>query len=56
MVLGARIGVRGVGCMNEISMKNVCGVNSVMKRGVLHASKERKRVSKINIEYYFPGF
>jgi hypothetical protein len=46
MVVGARIGVRGVGCMSEISMKNVCGINSIMKRGVLHTSKERKRVSK----------
>ena len=53
MVLGARIEVRGVGCMNEVSMKNVCGVNSIMKRGVLHASKERKRVSKIQDSLVF---
>ena len=53
MVLGARIEVRGVGCMSEISMRNVCGINSIMKRGVLHASKERKRVSKIQDSLVF---
>ncbi len=53
MVLGARIEVRGVGCMSEISMKNVCGINSIMKRGVLHASKERKRVNKVQDSLVF---
>ncbi len=53
MVLGARIGVRGAGCMSEIIMKNVCGINSIMKRGVLHTSKKRKRVSKIQDSLVF---
>ncbi len=53
MLLGARMKVRGVGCMSEISMKNVCGINSIMKCGVLHASKERKRVSKIQDSLVF---
>ena len=39
--------------MGEMSMENVCGVNSIMKRGVLHASKERKRVSKVQDSLVF---
>ena len=42
-----------MGCTSEVSMKNVCGINSIMKRGVLHASKERKRVSKIQDSWVF---
>jgi hypothetical protein len=52
-MLGARIEVRGMGCMREVSMKNVCGINSIMKHGVLHASKERKCVSKIQDSLVF---
>jgi hypothetical protein len=53
MVLGARIEGRGVGCKSEVCMKSVCGINSIMKRGVLHASKERKRVSKVQDSLVF---
>ncbi len=53
MMLGARIEGRGVGCKSEVSMKNVCGINSIMKCGVLHASKERKRVSKVQDSLVF---
>jgi hypothetical protein len=47
MVLSARIEGRGMGCVSEISMKNACGINSIMKRGMLHAPKERKRISSV---------
>ncbi len=39
--------------MSELSMKNACGINSIMKRGVLHASKERKRISKVQDSLVF---
>ena len=41
IVLSARIEGRGMGCMGEMSMRNACGINSIMKRGMLHAPKER---------------
>jgi hypothetical protein len=53
IVLSARIEGRGVGCMSELSMKNACGINSIVERGVLHASKERKRISKVQDSLVF---
>jgi hypothetical protein len=46
IVLSARIGGRGRRCVSEVSMENACGINSIMKRGMLHAPKERKCISK----------
>jgi hypothetical protein len=46
MVLGARIGVRGVGCMSEISMKNVCGINSIMNKTLNYLISESHLRSK----------
>jgi hypothetical protein len=45
--------VRGVRYMGEMNMENVCGVNSIMKRGVLHASKEHKSVSQVQDSLVF---
>jgi hypothetical protein len=37
--------------MSEISMESVCGVNSIMKRGVLHAPKEfENKISEVNVK------
>jgi hypothetical protein len=35
------------------SMENACGINSIMKRGMLHAPKERKRISKVQDSLVF---
>ncbi len=53
IVLSARIGRRGRKCMSEISMENACGINSIVKRGMLHAPKERKRISKVQDSLVF---
>jgi hypothetical protein len=53
IVLSARIGGRGRKCVSEASMENACGINSIMKRGMLHAPKERKRISKVQDSLVF---
>jgi hypothetical protein len=53
IVLSARIGGRGRRCVSEVSMENACGINSIMKRGILHVLKERKRISKVQDSLVF---
>jgi hypothetical protein len=36
-----------------MEMRDACGINLIMERGVLHASKERKRISEIQDSLVF---